>query len=212
MLKQLKRKKSEYKISINQLLKRRNSVRDTLKELNIVKLRQKEEAERRKKEEKQRKKIEERDMDDEKELPDVKSYASTYHAVKTIRYRGKKTIAPLRKYVVTKQYGPYVDPVYNIKIFNESITMEAKGSDKRVRNVFNGKVVLAKATPMLDNIVIVEHKNGLHTIYAHLSEIAPHIRKGKKVKKGAIIGKIAKELLFEVTQKNAHINPVTLIN
>ena len=58
--------------------------------------------------------------------------------------------------------------------------------------------------------MIVEHDDGLHTIYADLSQIAPDISKGKKVKKGYTIGRVNDELIFEVTQKSFHINPVKL--
>jgi len=74
----------------------------------------------------------------------------------------------------------------------------------------NGKVIYADNTAVLDNIVIVEHKNGLHTIYANLSQIAPNIRKGKKIRRGAVIGRVRDELVFEVTQKSYHINPIRL--
>ena len=63
---------------------------------------------------------------------------------------------------------------------------------------------------MLKNIVIIEHSDGLHTIYANLSKISPNIRKGKKIKKGYTIGRVKEELIFEVTQKSYHINPIRL--
>ncbi|MBL6974060.1 MAG: M23 family metallopeptidase, partial [Sulfurimonas sp.] len=80
----------------------------------------------------------------------------------------------------------------------------------KVKTVFNGKVIYADKTAVLDNIVIVEHKDGLHTIYANLSQISPNIKKGKKIKKGYSIGRVNEELIFEVTQKSYHINPIRL--
>jgi murein DD-endopeptidase MepM/ murein hydrolase activator NlpD len=44
-----------------------------------------------------------------------------------------------------------------------------------------------------------------------MDKIAPTIREGKKVKKGYVIGRVQKELMFEVTQKNRHIDPLELI-
>jgi murein DD-endopeptidase MepM/ murein hydrolase activator NlpD len=44
-----------------------------------------------------------------------------------------------------------------------------------------------------------------------MDKIAPTIKEGKKIKKGYVIGRIDKELMFEVTQKNRHINPLELI-
>ena len=64
---------------------------------------------------------------------------------------------------------------------------------------------------MLQKVVIVENKDGIHTIYAHLSKIAPTIKVGARLKKGYVIGRVEQDLTFEVTQKNYHINPMELI-
>ena len=112
---------------------------------------------------------------------------------------------------LVKEFGPYTDPIYKIKIYNESVTLQPTERNAKVNTVLNGKVILAKNTPLLDNVVIIKHANGLHTIYAHLDMIAPTIQKGKKVKKGAVIGRVDDELIFEVTQNSSHIDPMTLI-
>ena len=88
--------------------------------------------------------------------------------------------------------------------------MKPKYPNAKVKNVFNGKVIYADKTALLNNIVIVEHRNGLHTIYANLSKIAPNIKKGKRIKKGYTIGRVSDELIFEATQKSLHINPIRL--
>ena len=206
-LEKLKLAKYSYKKALKKLLKRQNLLKRTLSKLNLIKIdrikRAKEEKER--KEAFNRKKIALKTN-----LPKVKRHGSSYQSVKTIHYRGSKTIAPLRYYSITKKYGTYTDPIYGIKIFNESISLKPKQANAKVKTVFNGKVIYADRTAVLDNIVIVEHKNGLHTIYANLSQIAPGIKKGKKVRRGAVIGRVKNELVFEVTQKSAHINPIRL--
>jgi len=143
-------------------------------------------------------------------LPKVKKHGNSYQSVKTKKYKGKKTIAPLDSYTITKKYGTYTDPIYGIKIFNESISLKPRKLNAKVKTVFNGKVIYADKTAVLNNIVIVEHKNGLHTIYANLSQISPNIKKGKKIKRGYTIGRVKDELIFEVTQKSYHINPIRL--
>ena len=60
-------------------------------------------------------------------------------------------------------------------------------------------------------MIIIKHKDGLYTIYAHIDKIAPSIKKGKKVKKGYIIGRVNSKLTFEVTKNSYHINPLDLI-
>jgi len=206
----LERDKEAYKASIDSLLDRQEALKQTLAQLNIIKSdedrKAREEADRR------------RQASSRKpaavaanDLPQVKQRGSSYEDVKTKTYRGQKTIAPIDDYTVIKQFGPYTDPIYNIKIFNESVSLQPKASNAMVKNVLNGKVILAQNTALLDNVVIVEHADGMHTIYAHLDKIAPTIQKGKKIPKGSVIGRVNNELMFEVTQKNYHINPMQLI-
>jgi murein DD-endopeptidase MepM/ murein hydrolase activator NlpD len=212
-----------YEKSLSNLLQEQKTLKKTLARLNIIKKEKIKEAKKAKKErllaqkkasQEKLKASQEREhfLVNTKNLPKVKQLGSSYQRIKTKRYRGKKTISPLDKYSVTKKFGPYTDPIYNIKIFNESISLKPKNSNAKVKNILNGKVVMAQEMAMLDNVVIVEHKNGLHTIYAHLDQIAPSIKKGKKIRKGSIIGRVNDELMLEVTQKNYHINPLQLIN
>lgn len=130
----------------------------------------------------------------------------------TTNYRGGKTISPLKGSRLIKKFGTYVDPIYKFKIFNKSITLKAPHSGSKVRSVLAGKVVFAENSGgMLGKVVIVEHANSMHTIYAKLSRLAPGIHVGKQLSKGTIIGKVDKSLMFEVTKNNKHINPTKLI-
>lgn len=142
----------------------------------------------------------------------VKLYGSSYQESRVKKYSGAKTISPIKGAIVKRKFGNYTDPVYGIKIFNESIVLGSKTLNAQVKNVLDGKVIFAKSTPILDNVIIVENADGIHTIYAHLSQIAPTIKVGSRIKKGYVIGRIYDELTFEVTQKNYHINPLDLIS
>ncbi len=206
-LKKLKLAKASYKKSLKRLLRKQDELKRTLSKLNIIKI---DEAKRRRERARQERAFASKQSVSTKNLPKVKQYGKSYQSIKTKRYRGPKTIAPLENYVITKKYGTYTDPIYGIKVFNESISMKPKKKNARVKNVFNGKVIYADKTAMLDNIVIIEHANGLHTIYANLSQIAPYVKKGKKIKKGYTIGRVNDELIFEVTQKSLHVNPIRL--
>lgn len=206
-IKELTLSKLEYKQKLKNVLGRQNTLKKTLAKLNIVKIdeRRKAKIEKERKIAFNRKKIILKE-----DLPKVKKHGSSYQAVKTKKYRGKKTIAPLDSYTITKKYGTYTDPIYGIKIFNNSISLKPRNNGSKVKVVFNGKVIYAEKTAVLNNMVIVEHSGGLHTIYANLSQIAPDIKKGKKIKKGYTIGRVDDELVFEVTQKSYHINPIRL--
>lgn len=142
----------------------------------------------------------------------VKQLGSSYQGGAVKRYSGKKTIAPLESFTIKQRFGNFTDPIYNIKLFNENVILRSKSPDARVKSVFDGKIVFAKHTNLLQNVVIVEHNNGIHTIYAHLYQIAPTAKVGKRVKKGEVLGRVKNDLSFEVTQEKFHINPLELIS
>ena len=206
-LKKLTHSKSSYKKELKTLLSRQNALKDTLAKLNIVKV---DEIKKAKLAKERKVAFDKKKIVLDKNPLYVKKHGSSYQAVKTKKYRGSKTIAPLDSYTITKKYGTYTDPIYGIKIFNESISLKPRSKNAKVKTVFNGKVIYADKTAVLNNIVIVEHTNGLHTIYANLSQISPNIKKGIKIKRGYTIGRVEDELVFEVTQKSYHINPIRL--
>jgi len=146
-----------------------------------------------------------------KESAKVRQINSSYTKSKTYKYRGNKTISPLANARVIKKFGTYVDPIYKIKIFNESITLKSNTRNAKVKNILNGKVVFAGKSSMLGKVVVVSHSHKMHTVYAGLSKIAPTIRVGSKIKRGSIVGKVTEKLIFQATKNSKHINPLKLI-
>lgn len=200
----LEKEKSEYKRSLGRILNQQRALQNTLASLNIIK----HEAMKPKK----APPMLVAPKPGSKPLPEgARQAISEYQPSKTAAYSGERTIAPLDGYIVSKRFGPYTDPVYGIKIQNESVSLRPTDPDAKVKAVFNGKVIFAKATAMLENVIIIEHDNGLHTIYAHLDKIAPTITVGQRLKQGSIIGRVGRELMFQVTQRNAHIDPMQVI-
>jgi septal ring factor EnvC (AmiA/AmiB activator) len=146
-----------------------------------------------------------------KESQKVRNINSSYKKEAVYAYRGGKTISPIRGAKVVKKFGTYVDPIYKIKIFNESVTLQAPSSPAKVQNVLNGKVVFAGKSSMLGKVVVVAHGGKMHTVYAGLTKIAPNIRVGRKIKKGYVVGKVKSKLVFQATKNSKHINPLKLI-
>jgi murein DD-endopeptidase MepM/ murein hydrolase activator NlpD len=139
---------------------------------------------------------------------DVKKIGSSTDGVSIIKYKGEKSIAPLKSFKVVKNFGTYYDPVYKIKLFNESITLKSDEDQAKVLCVLNGKVVYAKKNAgMLENVVIIQHEDGLHTIYSHLDEISPTLVVGKWVQQGYVVGRVNNILLFQATKDASHIDP-----
>ena len=141
----------------------------------------------------------------------VRSIGSSYSGIKIAKYRGRKTIPPLKKYSILKKFGKSFDSVYKIKLFNDSITLKTNTTNSKVYSILSGKVVYSKKdNGLLENVVIVKHKNNLHTIYSHLDKIAPNIKKGKWLKKGSVVGRVDNTLVFQATKNNKYINPKEL--
>jgi len=126
-------------------------------------------------------------------------------------YRGMKTISPIKNATIDKAFGEYIDPVYKIKVFNESITLNAKKGFNKVLCVFDGKVVFAGKSNILDKVIVIAHKDNLHTVYAGLNAIASSIAVGKIVKKASVLGKVKDTLIFQVVQDTKYIDPLELI-
>jgi len=193
LIKVLARDKAIYKKRFDRIRSEQRSLRKKLAQLKIIKR--------------------EQESEEERATAPVHTTAPSRRTSRASDYHGEKTISPLEGARLIKKFGTYVDPIYKFKIFNKSITLKAPYKGAKVRSVLKGKVVFAENSGgMLGRVVIIEHENNLHTIYAKLSRLAPGIHVGKYLLKGAIIGKVDKSLMFEVTKNNKHINPLNLIH
>ncbi len=227
-IKSLENKHEIYQKELKSVIRKQQELSSLLSQLNILKSKElkKERARRererkrllalKKKREKQRKGKSNTKSEVQKRYAqdidlDVRMIGSSTRGVKISRYRGKKTISPLKSFKVIKKFGKYYDPVYKIKLFNESVILKTNRPKAKVYSIFNGKIVYAKRNAgMLENVVIVQHSNGLHTIYSHLDEIAPTLKVGKWIKKGYVIGRVSDTLNFQATKNSYHVNPKDL--
>jgi len=185
----LKKQKNEYKIKLQKLINKEKALQNRLTKLKIIK--------------KPKHTATTANIN-------VKKIGSVYFKSKTASYRGPKTIPPIKGKII-KKFGSYIDPVYNIRIYNESITIKANKSNAKVRAIFKGRIVYIGDT-YGKKIVVIKHKNNLFSIYANLDKVSPILKKGYYVKKGQIIGRIKNTLDFEVTYKDKPINPIQVIN
>ena len=225
-IKSLEKKHKTYQAQLKKTFKKQNALSSLLSDLNILKKKQikKETAWREKKKKialaKQKTKRKTNNtthknktsqrMIDEVDI-DIRQLGSSTKGVKITRYRGSKTISPLKSYSIEKKFGKYYDPVYKIKLFNESVVLKTKKRNAKVFNILKGKVAYAKTNSgMLENVVIVRHSNGIHTVFSHLDKISPTLRVGKWIPKGYVVGRVNDELTFQVTKNSQHINPLEL--
>ncbi|TLD96850.1 metallopeptidase [Helicobacter jaachi] len=191
-----------YNEQLKDIVKERKNLDEILEQLNIVK------------EQKQKSASQQAFINNQKNPNSIKApkqFGTSYRDVPTIAYKGAKTFAPLERYTIEKPFGPYFDPVYKFKIFNAAILFNPTSRNAQVKNVLDGKIVYAKDAPGLKKVIIIEHTNAIHTIYAYMDSIESSIKVGQAVKKGAILGRVNERLSFEITQKDKHINPADFI-
>ncbi len=217
IISELEKEKYIYKKRLQKAQKELSSAKNLLEKLNITKKkaiaaeRKKEEAKEKKRLAAERKKQRySKDIAKAKNKK-VKKVGSSYQGVKRQHYRGKKLSAPLKHSSVIKKFGPYIDPIYDIKIHNDSITLKSKQRNALVRTILKGKVIFAKEVSLLGKTIIIKHQNDMHTIYSNLSKIAPGIKPGKYVRDKSVIGRVEDVLKFEVTKSDIPINPLEVI-
>ena len=209
----LEKKHITYQTQLKKVLKKQSSLEHLLKKLNIIKMKNRKNKQKKiqrisrlKKQNRYKKVSKLKNL-----TSNIRMLGSSTRSIKIVKYKGKKTIAPLDSFKVVKKFGKYFDPVYNIELFNESMILKTKKAQAKVKSIFNGKIVYAKKNVgMLENVVIIQHKNGLHTIYSHLDEIAPYLKVGRWIKKGYVVGRVNNTLIFQATKNESHINPKDL--
>ncbi|HKM18532.1 MAG TPA: peptidoglycan DD-metalloendopeptidase family protein [Aliarcobacter sp.] len=213
-LENLEKEHKLYQAELKKVIEQQDSLSKILSDLKIVKQQELKKAQEEKEDNQQAQTTNVRNQKYAKDLNlDVKKVGSSTDGVQIVKYKGAKTIAPLKSFKIVKNFGTYYDPVYKIKLFNESIVLKSNEKDSKVVAVLNGKIVYAKKNAgMLENVVIIQHEGGIHTVYSHLDDIAPNLVVGKWVQKGSVVGRVNENLTFQVTKDSSHIDPKDLFN
>ncbi len=215
LLKKLAVEEKLYSKKLRDIFRRQTVIRLTLTKLNLLQEETAKESKRRERELKKRiralKKLR-HSGGSVAVVNGVKQYGSSFSNDNIYKYRGAKTISPLKSAKVIKRFGSFIDPIYKIKSHSDSVTLISKARDRRVYNVMNGEVSYIGQNSMLGKLIVIKHSNGLHTIYADLNKFSPFLKVGSKVKKGTVIGKVKRKLIFEATKNGKFINPTRLIN
>ncbi len=206
----LSKKQNNYSGELEKIVSQKKEERKLLADLDIIKSKTIQKVKAKEEQERERLAKQRGKQSNTK----VKRYGSSYLAAGNQHYKGRKYKAPLDDryaFKVTKKFGPYVDPIYNIKIHNDYITLKAEKSNTVVRSVMNGKVIYADNLQTLGHVVIVKHSNNMHTIYRNLNEISPNVKVNSTIRAREAVGRVRNELVFEVTKEGIPINPLELI-
>lgn len=109
---------------------------------------------------------------------------------------------------ITSKFGPRWGRNHN--------GIDYTSSDKNIYASDNGTVEIAGSHRSYGNYVVIDHKNGYKTLYAHLSKI--NTTKGRAVEKGEKIGVMGNtgnstgvHLHFEIQKKGKPVNPANYL-
>lgn len=115
---------------------------------------------------------------------------------------------------ITSPFGYRSDPHGGKStVFHSGIDIAGRVSDRKVIAAKSGKVIYAKHSGKgYGNHIIIEHENGMQTLYAHLESI--NVSEGQKVSQGDAIGVIGTtgdstglHLHFEVRKNGSATDP-----
>lgn len=143
-----------------------------------------------------------------------KESAKIYNTFTPTRYWSKPFVAPLDS-VITSAYG-------NARIFNGKLQSFHTGTDFRaamntpVPASNDGVVALAKERYLSGNSVMIDHGEGIYSVYFHLESL--NVKVGDKVKQGQIIAlsgntgrSSGAHLHFGIVINNTIIDPMDFI-
>ncbi|MFN7135602.1 MAG: murein hydrolase activator EnvC family protein, partial [Myxococcales bacterium] len=108
-------------------------------------------------------------------------------------------------------FGKVLNPKFNTVTFQNGIDLRAPEGTE-VRAVAAGRVVHAGDFKGYGNLVIVDHGEGYHTLFAHLSTIERQV--GEELEEGDLLGRVGDTgslkgayLYFEIREKGKPVDP-----
>lgn len=117
---------------------------------------------------------------------------------------------------INSGFGYRKDPFKSRVGFHSGIDIDANYGDPIVATA-DGTVKKAGWQSSYGKTVVIRHKDGFETIYAHLSKIT--VKEGQKVKVGEVVGKAGStgrssgtHLHYEVIRDGKHVNPTNFLS
>lgn len=112
---------------------------------------------------------------------------------------------------VSSEYGNRMHPTLGIKKFHNGVDLAAPGGSP-ILAAYDGTVVGAGYNSSMGNYVMINHGDGLYTVYMHASAL--YVSNGQKVSKGAKIAAVGStgrstgnHLHFSVRLNGSYVNP-----
>lgn len=117
---------------------------------------------------------------------------------------------------ITSAYGYRIHPITGLSQFHTGIDIAAS-SGTPVKATRGGQVIMRQSYGGYGNCIIIDHGNGISSLYAHLSGY--NVSLGQNVSQGQVIGYIGStgastgpHLHFEIRVNGSHTNPMNYLN
>lgn len=129
-----------------------------------------------------------------------------------LKYDGGMFTWPAPSYTrISDDYGNRTHPILGVQQFHNGVDMAAPGGTP-ILAAYDGNVVAADYSGSMGNYVMIDHGDGLYTIYMHSSAL--YVSKGAFVTKGqkiAAVGSTGRStgnhLHFSVRLNGSYVNP-----
>lgn len=127
-------------------------------------------------------------------------------------YDGGQFLFPLDFYYrVTSEYGWRIHPIYGTEKYHSGIDFGAP-TGQPIKAAYKGEVVISEYSSSAGNYIMINHGNGLATVYMHCSKL--NVSVGQIVEKGDIIGLVGStgnstgpHLHFSVRLNGEYVDP-----
>ncbi|WP_330217240.1 peptidoglycan DD-metalloendopeptidase family protein [Paenibacillus durus] len=131
------------------------------------------------------------------------------------REEAQALLWPTSSRMISSSFGYRTDPFKGSSAFHAGIDIAAQAGDV-VLAAQGGKIAAAEQSAARGNYIVIDHENGLQTLYMHLSSLDVSV--GDNVAKGQTIGRVgstgrstAPHLHFQVVKQNKSVNPLSYI-
>ena len=122
------------------------------------------------------------------------------------------SILPTQSLNITSGFGMRINPITGRREFHDAVDFTGRIGDK-IYATADGIVTIAGNHTFRGEYIIIKHKNGYQTLYAHLNNI--FVRKGQKIKKYDVIGAMGRtgrttgtNLHYSITRNGRAQNPL----
>ncbi|QEN07169.1 LysM peptidoglycan-binding domain-containing protein [Oceanispirochaeta crateris] len=128
---------------------------------------------------------------------------------------GQLYVFPIKGRIL-KPFGEYRDSVTQIETFHNGIDILGNIGDP-VKASFGGTVISAGFNNSYGNFIVLDHRNGYKSLYAHLSVIS--VQRNDKVLQGEMIGEVGKtgyaptaHLHFSLFKEKKSVDPMDYLH